>query len=198
MIPSRAVLVLAAAAGLASPVLAAAPPPAKAAAAAPTWTVDKAVSRLGFRVVYADAPLDGVFRAWDAQIAFDPGNLAGSRVAVTVDMASVSTDDTDAQDALPTGDWLNVRQAPRATFVANSFRDLGGGKYQAVGTLNLRGVSRPLTLPFTLAVNGAQARMTGSAVIDRNQFGVGQGQFKAGDTVGVNVTVNVQVVARRR
>ena len=183
-------------AALAAPAKAA-PRPA-ASAAVPAWVVDKAASRIGFRVIYSDAPLEGAFRNWDAQIAFDPKNLAASRVSVTVDLASVTANDPDAQEALPSADWFDTRRTPRATFVSNSFRDLGGGKYQAVGTLTLRGVSRPLVLPFTLAINGTQAKMTGSTSLNRGEFGVGQGQFKGGDTVALNVAVNVAVTARRR
>jgi polyisoprenoid-binding protein YceI len=187
----RFALALALAGALAAPAMAASAP-------APAWAVNKAASSLGFRVAYQGAPLNGTFRNWDAQIAFDPKNLAASRVSVTVDLPSVTANDPDAQEALPSADWFDARRTPRATFVSNSFRDLGGGKYQAVGTLTLRGVSRPLVLPFTLAINGAQARMTGQASLNRGEFGVGQGQFKGGDTVALNVAVNVAVTARRR
>ena len=204
MTSSKSLLALALALALPGAALAAPAPAANpaqraaAATAAPTWVVDKAASRIGFRVVYSGAPLEGAFRNWDAQIAFDPKNLATSRVSVTVDLASVTANDPDAQEALPCADWFDTRRTPRATFVANTFRDLGAGRYQALGTLNLRGVSRPLVLPFTLSISGNQAKMTGSATLDRAQFGVGQGQFKSGDTVALNVAVNVAVTARRR
>jgi polyisoprenoid-binding protein YceI len=55
-----------------------------------------------------------------------------------------------------------------------------------------------VTLPFTLAITGNQARMNGQVVLNRSQFGVGQGQFAAGDTVPVEVTVVVAVNATRR
>jgi len=171
--------------------------PAAWAAAAPTWTVDKAASRIGFSTSFAGAALEGGFRNWDAQIAFDPANLAGSRVTVTIDLASVTATDEDAQEALPSPDWFNVRAHPRATFTATTFRSLGGDRYEASGTLNMKGVSHPVTLPFTLNITGAQARMTGSAVINRSQFGVGQGQFRGPETVPFNVTVNVAVAASR-
>ena len=65
------------------------------AQAASVWTVDKAASRLTFRAVMNGQPFDGVFRVWDAQIAFDPHNLATSRATITVDTTSALTRPAD-------------------------------------------------------------------------------------------------------
>ncbi len=39
--------------------------------------------------------------------------------------------------------------------------------------------------------------MTGSAVINRSAFGVGQGQFKGADTVPFNIVIDVALTAHR-
>ena len=166
-------------------------------AGAPAWVVDKAASRLGFHGEFSGEGFDGSFRRWDAQIAFDPKNLPASRVSVAVDLASAATGDATRDQALPTGDWFDVRRSPRATFVSRSVRSLGPGRFAAEGDLTLRAVKRPLTLPFTLQIDGPVARMTASVPLDRTSFGVGQGQFKGGDTVAAAVTVNVKLVAKR-
>jgi polyisoprenoid-binding protein YceI len=188
------------ASGLAFAAAAPAKKPAPAAAPAgkvSTWTVDKANSRIRFKSAFGGAAFEGGFDRWDAQIAFDPKNLAASKVTATIDLASAKTGDADRDQTLPTDEWFNTAKFPRATFTTSAIRDAGGGKYQAVGTLNLKGVSKPVTLPFTLAITGDQARMTGSVVIKRNDFGVGQGQFAGADTVPFEVTVNIAVAAKR-
>jgi polyisoprenoid-binding protein YceI len=168
-----------------------------AAAAAPAWTVDKTASRIGFKSSFGGQAVQGTFRRWDAQIQFDPKALAGSRVLVTVDIASAATGDSGKDEALPTADWFDAARFPRATFAASSFKDLGGGRYQAIGTLSLKGVARPIVLPFTLAISGAQARMNGQVVLNRSAFGVGKGQFASAETVPLEVAVTVAVAARR-
>ena len=171
---------------------------ADAHAAAPArWTVDKAASRLGFSAAFAGQAVRGVFRRWDADIAFDPKALAASKATVTVQVASAATGDASKDEALPTADWFDAAHFPRATFTTTAIKDLGGGRYQATGTLSLRGQTRPINLPFTLAITGDQARMTGSAVVNRSAFGVGQGQFKGADTVPFNVTVEIALVAHK-
>lgn len=165
------------------------------AAAPPTWIVDKAASKLAFTSSFGGIGFDGSFRTWDAQIAFDPKALATSKVVVSIDTKSVTTGNGERDEALPTADWFSVAKYPKATFQATKFTALGGNKYQAAGTLTLRGVSAPVNLPFTLVIAGGKATMDGVATVNRGQFGVGQGQFKGGDTVPLPVTVKVHVVA---
>jgi polyisoprenoid-binding protein YceI len=186
--PIRFVVALGGAAMLASSAL---------AAPAQNWAVDPANSKLGFKGAMNGDAFNGLFHRWSAQIAFDPKNLAGSKVAVGIDVASAATGDADRDQAMPTPDWFSAKTLPRASFVTTGFKDLGGGRFEADGDLTIRGVKRPLALPFTLAISGDTARMNGSAVINRTAFGIGQGQWKTGDVVATAVTVTVALTAHR-
>jgi polyisoprenoid-binding protein YceI len=171
--------------------------PAAALAAPPAWVVDKAASKLTFSSSVSGQAFTGVFKRWDAVIHFDPKDLAHSDATVTVDIASAFTGNGDRDAELPDQDWFWTSHFPKATFTAKSFRALGPGRYQADGTLTLRGVSRPVALPFSLAITGAVAKVNGQAGIDRLAFGVGQGEWKATDTVPAAVTVGVALSAHR-
>lgn len=177
---------LAAAAVIASPVL------------ARPYVVDKSASRLGFTGTMGGAAFQGTFRRWDASIDFDPNNLPGSRATVTVDMASATTGDGTRDEAMPSSDWFAVQRFPRATFTTRAIRRTGPNRYQAAGDLTIRGVRRPVVLPFTLQLNGNTARMQGRLPIDRTAFGVGQGQFKTDGMVARTVTVTIDLTARAR
>jgi len=172
-------------------------PLAATAAAPPAWIVDKPSSSLRFTSSMAGESFTGAFRRWDADIRFDPANLAASSVTATVDVASAATGNPDRDQALPTDTFLDAPAYPRATFVARHFTALGGGRYQADGVLTLRGVSKPLSLPFTLVIQGGQAKMTSQVAINRLAFGVGQGEWKAATTIPAAVTVSVALAARR-
>lgn len=187
---NRRKLLVVAVAALASPTAALAAPPA-------AWVVDKAASSVRFTSSMAGEAFSGSFRRWDADIRFDPANLAGSSVVASIDVASVTTANADRDQALPTATFFNAPAFPRATFVAHGFTALGPGRYQAAGVLTLRGVAKPVTLPFSLAINGVQARMTGAVAINRLIFGVGQGEWKATDAIPAAVTVSVALTARR-
>ena len=171
--------------------------PAAALAAPPLWTVDRAHSRLAFSSTVSGKGFTGSFRSWDAVIHFDPKDLAHSDVAATVDMASFVTGNADRDALLPSEDWFWVGHFPKATFVAHGFQPAGAGRYLAAGTLTLRGVAKPLTLPFTLTLNGPTATMNAQVSLNRLAFGVGQGDWQATDTVPAAVTVDVALTAHR-
>jgi len=167
------------------------------AAAAPAWRADMAASKLGFTGAMNGQAFNGVFSRWDVQIAFDPKDLAASHVIATIDMSSARTGDQTRDEALPSADWFSVKAYPKATFVSRRITAAGPGRYIAQGELTLRGVTRPVSLPFALAITGDAAKMTGSVALDRSAFGVGQGQWKGGEPVSLKVQVNVAIAARR-
>jgi len=165
-------------------------------AAARPWVVDPAASNLGFRVNVEGQPVKGTFRRWTANIAFDPAALATSKASVTIDMASAASGDAERDTSLVSADWFSTKSYPKATFVTRSIRAKGGTKYEAVGDLTIRGVSRPIVLPFNLVIVGDKARMTSQVSLDRTAFGVGGGQFSTGDYVDTRVTVVIDLTAR--
>ena len=68
--------------------------------------------------------------------------------------------------------------------------------YLALGTLTLRGESRPVNLPFSLSIDGNRATMTGQTTLDRRDFGIGA-TYRDEATAGFEVRVAVQLIADR-
>jgi polyisoprenoid-binding protein YceI len=166
-------------------------------AAPPAWTVNKAASRINFVSAFEGGGFVGQFDRWDAQIAFDAKDLANSKAVVTVQTGSAKTGDGDRDEALPSNDWFAASKFPTAVFTSTGFKSVGGDNYQVSGNLSLKGVSKPVVLPFTLKVAGKAATADGVVNIDRSLFGVGLGQFKTGESVPLSVQVKVHVVATR-
>ncbi|HEY2481559.1 MAG TPA: YceI family protein [Caulobacteraceae bacterium] len=172
--------------------------PLARAAPAPAWVVDKAASSIRFSSSFNGAAFSGGFGRWDADIHFDPANLAGSSVTATIDVASASTGDADRDQTLPSDKFFSAAKFPRATFAAHAFKALGGNRYQAIGQLTMRGVSRPLALPFTLVIAGGRAHMNAEVALDRLAFGVGQDEWRATTSLPAQVRVDVSLTAQRR
>ena len=169
-----------------------------AQAAAPAhWNVDPAASRLGFQGKMNGDAFSGVFKRWSAAIAFDPANLAASKAVVDIDVTSAQTGDADRDEAMPTGDWFAAQRFPHATFTTTSIKSLGGPRYVATGDLAIRGVHKPVVLPFTLVISGDTAKMTGALTLNRTAFGIGQGRWNTAEVVDTSVTVNVNLTAHR-
>jgi cytochrome b561/polyisoprenoid-binding protein YceI len=179
---------------------AAATPAAPADAAVPTGAVRWVVapgSSLGFGTSWGGEPIRGRFNRWTADILFGPDALDQSKVTVSVDLASVDTGDQQRDASLPSGDWFDVATQPKAVFTATRFSKTGEDRYVAHGTLKLRGVTKPMDLPFRLIIDGDRAQARGRASLDRNAFGVGQGEFAATDQIPGKVTLDIDVKAKR-
>ena len=170
-----------------------------AAASAPpgAWKVDKANSRLEFAAEQTGKAFTGRFEDFEATIVFDADNLDAARIEVSVATGSARTGDRQRDDALPTADWFAAKEFPTATFIADKIVKTGEGAYAAEGALTLRGVSKPLTLPFTLAISGSRATADGATSLIRTDFGVGQGEFATDEWVGFDVEVAFHIEATR-
>jgi polyisoprenoid-binding protein YceI len=161
------------------------------------WMVDQSHSKLGFVALMNGQSFGGQFRHWAAQIRFDPNRLDASNVRVLIDTASAVTADQSRDQSLPTADWFAVQTFPRATFTSRHLTSLGGGHYRVDGDLRIRDVSRPVSFPFQVQIQGKNARMAGRLSIDRTTFGVGQGQFKGTETIAAKVDVVITIAATK-
>jgi cytochrome b561/polyisoprenoid-binding protein YceI len=171
-------------------------PPEEIAQPLADWTVASG-GRLGFTARWNGEAVNGHFGRWRAAIRFSPDELARSNIRVTVDLASADTGDGQRDDSLKGSDFFNVTARPDAVFTARDVRHLGGEHYEARGTLDLRGVSKPATVRFTLRIDGDRARVAGTARIDRTSFGVGQGEWAATDAIAAGVDIAFSFTATR-
>ncbi|MBS0275612.1 MAG: YceI family protein [Proteobacteria bacterium] len=168
---------------------------AAAPANAEHWNVDAAHSKLGFTVVWAKQPFTATFKSWKANIDFDAANLAASKADVTIAVGSMTSGDAETDAGVKGEVGFYASKFPSAHFVTTGFTHKSSNDYAAQGTLTLKGVTQPVTLPFTLTINGKTAHMAGSAVVMRNLFNVGTGQWAAPGPVAHEVKVNIDITA---
>lgn len=159
------------------------------------WQVDLAKSAIRFSGVQVGVPFSGRFQRFEAEVSFDPAKPEIGHAAVLIDLASAKIGDVQRDEALPQKDWFDVRSDAKARFEATRFVDRGNGRYDAVGTLTIRGKSKRVTLPFRLSLDGGQARAVGHLDLVRTEFGVGQGPWASGQWVALGVGVDVELVA---
>jgi cytochrome b561/polyisoprenoid-binding protein YceI len=153
------------------------------------WAVSEGTIRIGLRQMGAEA--EASFETWNADIEFSPETGLG-RVSVLIDTGSFKIGPVTRQALGP--DFLGAEAYPQAVFAAQ-IRSEGEG-YVAQGTLTLRGISRPLALPFALDLEGETARMSGQVTLDRRDFGIGLGITDEGQ-IGYAVEVRADLVATR-
>lgn len=165
-------------------------------ALARSWRVDGANSTLGFTNTYQNVSYSGQFRKFSAVIAYDPANLAAAKFEVTVDIASLDTQNSERDSTARGADFLDVAKFPTAHFVTTAFRTAANGAVFADGTLTLRGVSKPVTLAVKFVPHGNTATLDVSTQVKRLDFGIGAGQWADPAMIGLDVVVHAHLSLR--
>ena len=95
-------------------------------------------------------------------------------------------------------DFFAVSDFPTATFQAEIFADPSGdSQYVAEGSLTLKGVTVPVTLPFLLELDQNKASMQGELSLNRQDFGIGA-NLPDESNLGFGVEVKVTLEAVRQ
>ena len=168
--------------------------PVKAA----TWNVAPA-SQLLFHFTQTGMSITGKFERFDARIEFDPDKPEDGRIDVTIDIASLDTQNAERDATLRSAELFDAGKFPQARFAADKIRVVGTDHYEAVGTLTIRDITLPLVLPFALQLEkdggGGNASASGMVAISRRDFGLAQGQWESTDIVADEVKIEIKLEA---
>ena len=121
-----------------------------------------AQSEVKFTARQMGVPLEGHFKTFSAQVAFDPAKLATSKIRFTVDTGSATLGSRETDAELPKPTWFNVPKFPQAQFESSSIKALGGGKFDVAGTLTIKGNAQSVVVPVTLTQSGASTTAVGA------------------------------------
>jgi polyisoprenoid-binding protein YceI len=86
-------------------------------------------------------------------------------------------------------EWFHATRFPSAKFESTEIIADGENHFLAKGTLSLKGMQRKITVPFFWREAGQSADMKGELVLNRADFGIGTGEWAAGNPIGLNVIV---------
>jgi cytochrome b561/polyisoprenoid-binding protein YceI len=161
------------------------------AAVASDWTVIDGT--IGITVKQLGNDVSGSFDDWVSVITFDENaeTIAGA-VETTINIGSLSLGAVTSQAM--GADFFDQVQFPNAVFAGDLIRD--GGAYVADGTLAIKGITVPVSMPFAVSVDGDTATMTGAARLDRRDFTIGASMADESN-LGFAVDVQISLAATR-
>jgi polyisoprenoid-binding protein YceI len=172
---------------------------------ATAWQIDRAHSAINFTINHFFTPVDGSFDDYEATVNFDPNNLEGSSIDVTIPVESVNTRNQRRDNHLKSEDFFNTAQWPNIRFVSHTIESLGDNQFVAHGELTIRDNTHSFELPFELLgvmdhpmrENTKVAGIVADAQLMRTDFGVGVGDWAATVVVGdrVNIRLNLELTA---
>lgn len=162
---------------------------ATSALATQAATLQPEKSDLSFTFKQMGVPVDGKFKKFEAQLDFDTKKPEAGKIAFTVDLGSVSLGDASFDAELAKTPWFDTKRNGKATFVSSGIKATGPGKYDVAGKLTIKGASRDVVVPLTLASGVA----SGSVAIKRLDFKIGDGEWADTSMVANDVTVKFKL-----
>ena len=146
-------------------------------------------SNVGFSYQQMGVKMDGQFKKFAATLNFDPAQPASAKASFEVDLASVDSGSSEADQELAGKPWFNTRLFPSARFVSTSVKALGGNRYEVLGQLSIKGKTLEVVVPATFTPQGKQAVFDGSFTIRRGDFAIGEGSWAKFDIVANDVLI---------
>lgn len=152
-----------------------------------------AQSEIAFVSKQMGVPVEGRFKQWSAQIAFDPKKAEAGTVGFTIQTGSASFGAAETDAEVPKATWFNVAKFPQASFASSSIKALGAGKFEVRGKLVIKGSTQDVVVPVTVTQAGAASTASGSFNIKRLDFKIGEGDWADTSMVANDVTVKFKL-----
>ena len=171
-----------------------------------TWAIDPAHSRIGaIARHFMVSKVRGHFRAFSGalHIEEDPSQ---SWAEVTIDTASIDTTDETRDGHLKSADFLDAENHPEIKFRSANVSISDEGRFELIGDLTMRGVTKPVTLagefqgviqdPYGLR----RAFFSAEGQLARDDWGVNWNQAleTGGVAVSKKLTLEIEVEATKQ
>ena len=165
-----------------------------------TYQIDKSHSEVMFQVRHLLSKVRGRFSDFEGAIQCSADAPELSSVRLTIQAASIDTNQPDRDTHLRSADFFDVEQFPTLAFESTGITSGGDGRYNVAGTLTMHGVSKAVVLPVSYL--GSAKDPWGNeklgfeleTTIDRKDFGLTwnaaleAGGFLVGDEVTISVS----------
>lgn len=153
---------------------------------APNWQIAD-----NYNIGFSNDQASGIFKDFKGTIVFDEKNPATAKFDVSVAVASLNTGNALQNKHAKSAEWFDATKYPAIHFVSSKVVKAGNG-YQVTGTLDMHGVQKPVTIPFTFRRTGAGGTFTGTFAVNRSDFKIGEPGGEVPEPVKLDISVPVK------
>lgn len=166
-----------------------------------TWKLDRSHSVVKFVVTHnVISEVDGTFKTFDGTLKNTKADFTDAEIEFTITMESINTNNEGRDRHLKAEDMFDVAKYPTATFKSKSMKHLGGKKYQLVGDLTIKDVTKTVTWDVTYGgeISGPRGRKIGfkaNTTVDRFEYNLKWNRLieAGGLVVGKDVEIEVKL-----
>lgn len=180
------------------PAIATSQPANAAPQAMAKYAFDQTASKLEWTGSKVTGKHDGSFRIFKGTIDLVDGAPEKSKVDVSIDADSVTTDIERLTGHLKSPDFFDTKANPKATFVSKEIKKGGdkGATHTVTGDLTIKGITKTMTFPATISVAGDAANVDAEFVINRRDFSLNY-PGKPNDLIRDDVVIRLTIRAKK-
>lgn len=157
-------------------------------------TIDKESSIVNFSIGNMKwRTVEGSFKGMQGKIVFDKTDLQVSSFKVSIDPATVNTENKTRDGHLKNEDFFNVEKFRTISFTSDKIWK-EGDNFITKGKMTMHGVTQEVSIPFRVNENGNKMTFTGEIELNRFDYGLGAEKYDGTFMVGELVKIKINCV----
>jgi polyisoprenoid-binding protein YceI len=141
-----------------------------------------------YTIKFSGKKVDGQFKGLKTSIVFDPAHPEKSKLSATVEVSTINTGNGMKDTHAKSETAFDAGAFPTIKFESTSVSQKNG-KYEAVGNLTIKGISKPLTIPFSFDSKGSESVFTGKFMVSPKAFNMTRNGLPDSVEVDLNIPV---------
>ena len=130
----------------------------------------------------------GNFKGLSGQIEFDKSSPDNALFNISIDAATVNTDNSSRDNHLRKEEYFDTEKYPKITFRSSKVSGKDNG-FTLSGKLTIKGIEKNISFPFTVTPKDDGFLFEGSFQINRRDFKIGGNSMVLGDEVTVTLSI---------
>ena len=149
-----------------------------------------AASSVKFTIKNFGLKVDGTMKGLQGRIIFNTSNLATASFTVSVDVATINTNNGTRDTHLKKEEYFDVAKYPRLQFTSTKLVATNNpAVFKMEGNIMIKGITKLLSFPFRIVEKPNGYMFLGEFTINRRDFKVGGNSLVLSDNLIVNLSV---------
>ena len=141
---------------------------------------------------------EGGFGTFKGTVDVVDGSPEKSKVDVQIEAESLTSDTEKLTGHLKSPDFFDVKAHPKASFVSTEIKKGGenGATHTVTGNLTIKGITKTISFPATVTLNGDAANVDAEFAINRRDFSLNYAGMP-NDLIRDNVVIKLLIRAKK-
>lgn len=145
----------------------------------------------GYKIAFSNPDVSGTFDVMSSSsLYFDEAKLSNSKLNFKIEVASINTGNGLQNKHARGEEWFDADKYPYIEFTSTKIEKSNDG-YKAIGKLQMHGVSKEVSIPFTFSRKGNKATFIAKFSVNRSDYQIGKKNSGVAETIKINASIPV-------